>query len=430
MLFVLLGRVPVALAHAVLLHTDPPDLCLLPGGESLPADTPTCRAGVVLSEPPRSVRLVFSEPVQPIGRGLRIIGPDGRRVDRGPVGVAGSEVHVAVDARSPGTYRAVWSVISQDTHPELGTMAFSVRRAGGMILEGASARGSGPAATGATPVLGTLLGMLAHVLHFAGYALGFGAFTASWLIGQTRVPVDGSGPPDALWRMTGAGMALLLLAEPVAFAAESVALGAVGGGSDPAVIGAVLDSSFGRVLSQRLGAAILLWVLAGALRSGAVRAAWTVPLLGVGLAFVDGQASHATGVRPAWWGLTVNTVHLGAMGLWAGTLAFVLLSHHAPRRSVAPSVSVKLLAVAGGVAAIATGIVMAVQHLTGLRDLVASPYGRTLAVKIGAVAVAAGLGWFGVRRRPMPRLIAWEAAAMLAVLALAGLLVLLRPPVP
>jgi hypothetical protein len=49
-------------------------------------------------------------------------------------------------------------------------------------------------------------------------------------------------------------------------------------------MGAVLDSSFGRVLAQRLAAAILLWVLAGAIRSGALRAAWTVPLLGVALA--------------------------------------------------------------------------------------------------------------------------------------------------
>ena len=413
----LLGRVPAALAHAVLVRADPPDLCLLPGGESLPPDAPPCRAGVVLPEPPRVVHLVFSEPVQPIGPGLRIIGPDGRRADRGPVSVEGTEVHVAVDARSPGTYRAVWAVISQDTHPELGTMAFSVRRTGGIISEGAPPGGP----TGAAGAFGTVLGVFAHALHFSGYALGFGAFSASWLLGQVR-----AAPPDAVWRMTGTGIALLLLAEPAAFAAESVALGAVGGGSDPAVIGAVLDSSFGRVLSQRLAGAILLWVLAGALRSGALRAAWTVPLLGVGLAFVDGQAAHATGVRPAWWGLGVNAVHLGAMGLWGGTLAFVLLSPGAgARRS-----GVRRLAVAAGAAAVATGIVMAAQHLTGLRDLVAGPYGRTLAVKIGAVALAAGLGWFGVRRQGRRGLIIWEAAAMLAVLLLAGLLVLLRPPVP
>lgn len=422
-LLVLMGRAPVALAHAVLLRADPPDLCLLPGGESLPSDTPVCRTGTLLPEAPRSVVLVFSEPVEPIGRGLRVIGPDGRRVDRGTVRVAGAEVRLAVDARSAGTYRAVWSVISPDTHPEFGTMTFSVRRPGGVVAEGTPAGGT-PAAAG------TALGALAHLLHFTGYVLGFGAFAAAWLAGR---PGSSGGPaaaPDALWRIVGLGVVLLLVAEPVAFAAESVALGAVGGGADPSVIGAVLDSSFGRVLSQRLAAAILLWVLAGALRSGALRAAWTILLLGACVAFVDGQAAHAIGVRPAWWGLAVNTVHLGAMGLWGGTVALVLLSPSASRSPAIPPASMQRLAVIGGVAAAATGVVMVFQHLAGFRDLIANPYGRTLAVKIGAVAAAAGLGWFGVRRAPAPRRLAWEAAAILVVLALAGLLVLLRPPVP
>lgn len=337
--------------------------------------------------------------------------------------VAGSDVSVAVDAHAPGTYQVVWSVISPDTHPEFGTMRFSVRRAGGVIAEGT------PAA-GAPAVWGTALGAAAHFLHFAGYALGFGTFAAAWVLGRTPGASGGAGVSLAVWRAVGAGIALLLCAEPAAFAAESIALGAIGGGSDPAVVGAVLDSSFGRVLSQRVAAAILLWVLAGAIRSGALRAGWTVPLLGAGLAFVDGQAAHASGVRPLWWGLGVNAVHVGAMGLWGGTLAFVLLSRPAPRAREAARVSVELLAVAGAAGAVATGIMMAVQHLSGVRDLVAGPYGRTLAVKIAAVAATVALAWFGVRRGPAPRLLAWEAFAMLAVLALAGFLVLLRPPVP
>jgi copper transport protein len=408
------GPLPRAVAHAFLVRSEPPDLCLLPSGDSLPADTPVCREGTVLPQPPRAVRLTFSESVQPIGRGLRVIGPDGRRVDDGRVAVDGRVVHVGVDAEAAGTYRAVWSVISRDTHPDFGAMAFSVRRAGGIIASGA--------APGAPAALGTGLGALAHLLHFTGYALGFGALTAArW---------TGAGVPDTVWRLTGAGTALLLLAEPAAFAAESAALGAFGGGADPAVVGAVLDSSFGRVLSQRLAAAILLWVLAGALRGGALRAWWTVPLLGLSLAVVDGEAAHATGVRPEWWGLAVNTVHLGAMGLWTGTTAFVLLS---PDSWAARRPRLRRLAVPAALIAVATGIVMAAQHLTGLSDLAASGYGRTLAVKVGTVVLAGALGWLGVRGAGAPRARRWtvgEAAAMAAVLALAGLLVLLRPPVP
>lgn len=422
-LWVLFGRAPAALAHAVLLRADPQDLCLLPGGESLPSDSPTCRAGVVLAEPPRAVHLGFSEPVQAIGSGLRVVGPDGRRVDRGRADVAGPDVSVAIDAHAPGTYRVVWSVISPDTHPEFGTMTFSVRRAGGVIAEGKPAGST-------SPVWGTVLGAGGHLLHFAGYVLGFGTFAAAWMLGRTPGASGGAGASTVLWRVIGAGVALLLCAEPVAFAAESVALGAFGGGSDPAVVGAVLDSSFGRVLSQRLAAAILLWVLTGAIRSGALRAGWTVPLLGAGLAFVDGQAAHAAGVRPLWWGLGVNAVHVGAMGLWGGTLAFVLLSRPEPPARGRSPVSVQVLAMAGAACAVATGAIMAVQHLSGFGDLVAAPYGRTLAVKVGAVAVTVALARLGVRRGPASGPPAWEALAMLAVLALAGLLVLLRPPVP
>ncbi|HKX17393.1 MAG TPA: copper resistance protein CopC [bacterium] len=415
MLGVVLGRAPVALAHAALLRADPADLCLLPGGESLPADTAVCRTGTVLSEAPKSVELLFSEPVQPIGRGLRVVGPDGRRVDHGAVSVIGARVGVAVDAHPVGTYRVVWSVISPDTHPEFGTMAFSVRQPGGIV--------AGTAPVSGTPgAWGTALGALAHVLHFAGYALGFGVFAAAWLAGE------GGAAPEPVWRALGIGIVLLLAAEPVALVAESLSLGALSG-ADPAVMGAVLDSSFGRVLAQRLAAPILLWVFSGAIRSGALRAAWTVPLLGVALAFIDGEAAHAAGAHPAWWGFGVNTVHVCAMGLWAGTLAFVMLPRSAPRSSQAWRISSRVVAPAAIAAAAATGTVMAFQHLAGLRDLVANPYGRTLAVKVGAVIAAAVFGWLGVRGS-VPRLLRWEAAALLIVLALAGLLVLQRPPVP
>jgi copper transport protein len=421
------GHAPAAFAHAVLLRADPRDVCRLPNGERLPADAPGCRTGVVLDRPPAAVRLGFSEPVQPIGRGLRVVGPDGRRVDHGPVRVAGAEVAVAVDARRAGTYRAVWSVISPDTHPEFGTMTFSVDRPGGIIATGAASAGRAAA-------WGLGLGAFAGFLHFAGFALGFGVLTAAWLLAPRSRPDGAPSPesseiPDAAWRLTGIGIILLFAAEPLAFAGESVALGAAGGGADPAVVGAVLDSSFGRVLSQRLGAAILLWVLAGAIRGGALRARWAVPLLGAALAFADGQAAHALGVRPAWWGLAVNMVHVSAMGLWGGTLAFVLALPPPGSRRWAWPPRAGTVAACGAVAAVATGIVMAAQHLGAVQDLATSPYGRAAAVKAGAVAGAGILAWAGARRGA-PRLLGWESAAVLVVLGLAAVLVLLRPPVP
>ena len=75
-------------------------------------------------------------------------------------------------------------------------------------------------------------------------------------------------------------------------------------------------------------------------------------------------------------------------------------------------------------------MIAAAGHLAAVRDLIASPYGRVLAVKITAVAAVVALGWRSARVGPAWWTDVWEAAAMLAVLALAGWLVLLRPPVP
>jgi len=83
-----------ALAHARLVGSDPPDLCA--GAPGLPADS-RCVSGVVVLAPPSVIRLTFNEPVQPIGRGIRVVAPSGRRVERGPARASGRDVSVDVD---------------------------------------------------------------------------------------------------------------------------------------------------------------------------------------------------------------------------------------------------------------------------------------------------------------------------------------------
>src|SRR5437763_5743043 len=97
-----------ALAHAVILGSDPPDPC---GTTSRPADL-ECATGAVLATPPATVRVWFSERVEPFGDALRVLDPSGRRVERGAVRVAGSELSVDVDASRAGTYLVRWQVVS------------------------------------------------------------------------------------------------------------------------------------------------------------------------------------------------------------------------------------------------------------------------------------------------------------------------------
>lgn len=368
--------------------------------------------------------LIFNEPVALVGRSIRVVGPDGREAGRGPVRVTGAQLTVRVEASQPGTYLVAWRVISADTHPARGTFVFSV---------GHTSRppGEAPGAGGAASRLDLLLQAAARWTHFVGYALGFGAF--AFQIAVLRPTGPGiRGAEHRVWALVTFGVVLLLLAEPMALLAQTSSLGAAGV-LDPEVTSAALESSFGRVLAQRFGAALLLWVLLGAVRGGSGRAAMGVAALGLAVAFVDGQAAHAIGTRPVWAGLGVNALHLAAMGTWIGAVGALVLvwrlpGHEDARREMASRTGV-MSATALGVLLV-SGSIMAVQHLAGPADFFANAYGRTLGAKLGMVCLALLLAAAAARSAPAQRAPWWarEATALFGVLALAGLLVSLPPP--
>jgi len=420
------------MAHASLVRTDPPDPCLILPFSRLPrlshGDLP-CATGVVLRRPPGFVRLFFNERVELIGRGVRVLAPNGRRVEVGPAEISGAEVSVKVNAAEPGTYRVIWRAVASDTHPAQGTFAFSVGRS------------SGPAAGAGTPArstMGLALQTLARALHFAGYALSFGVFGFRQLVLVPMAIANDVSSARRVWRLVGAGVLALLVAEPLALVAQTASLSAPGDGPfDLEVVGGALDSSFGRVLAQRLGAAVLLWVLVGAVRNahiGEKEMAWAVLPLGAVVALIDGEAAHAAGTRPMWAGLGINMVHEAAMGLWLGGLLGLLGVYRMPgiasRRGAIVGRTARI-ALASVTVLIITGTVMAVQHLTGLRDLAATAYGRTLLVKLCVFAAGLAFAWAAVSAPVDARLRWWvrEAGALLGLLALAGLLVSLQPPV-
>jgi copper transport protein len=386
----------------------------------------------VLAQPPRSLRLFFSERVQLAGRGMQVWGPAGRRVEQGPAQVLGTEVRIPVGATEPGTYRVLWRVIAADTHPAQGTFFFSVGHPSQPAAPGAGAAGAGRSA------VGLALQALARAVHFAGYALCFGVFAFRRAVLVPRSLTTDAAVDGQVWRLIGAGVLSLLAAEPIALLAQTVSLSTPPESPiDVDVMGGALDSSFGLVLGQRVGAAVLVWVLVGAVRQGAVRegaAAWAILGLGGAVALIDGEAAHAVGARPAWLGFGANVLHESAMGWWAGAVLGLLgiwrLPGVVPRRLevavaagrfAAPSVAILVL----------SGTVMAVQHLAGLRDLIATGYGRTLAVKLFGLAAAVTLAW-AAATAPVERRSRWwmgEAAVLLGLLALAGWLVSLPPPI-
>jgi copper transport protein len=191
---------------------------------------------------------------------------------------------------------------------------------------------------------------------------------------------------------------------------------------DPAVVSGALDSSFGRGLGVRLGAGLLLWLLIGIAQGGWMRAAGVAVAAGCVLAFLDGRTAHAASLQPAWLGLTVNAVHLAAMGLWVGGTAAWFGARRLLDDSARVAVARRFGWVARGCVAalLLSGLPMALAHFPAATDLVTTAYGQTLLLKLALAAIVVGLA--------VKRFLSSELVGISVVLLAAALLVSLPPP--
>ncbi len=395
----------VASGHATLLLSDP-------------------AGGSMLSRPPALVRLVFSEAVQGSGPAVVVYGPSGRRVERGPPRAQGNETIVAMRADGQGTYLVRWSVVAADTHPTGGSFTFTVGHAGGPF---SNAPGSAGGLT-----LGDLVGVAARWLHLAGYALAFGPVAFEMVALRPRAMLADGPIGRRLWRLVTAGLITLLLAEPLALLAQVLSLSATAP-LEASLLGSILASGAGRALGQRLGAALGLWALIGLARAGATQAPAAILALGLGLAVISGQTSHAldvTAVAPA-LSLGVNALHVAAMGLWLGGLIALL----AVWPLTPPPSRAALTARFGRLAALTlgalgcSGVALAVLHVGGVAGLVGGAYGRVLLAKTALACAGVALALRGARAGDGgPTWWRREVAALAGVLALAALMIALPPP--
>jgi copper transport protein len=332
---------------------------------------------------PVAVTLLFTEPVTPAGPGIRVFSPSGRQV-AGPIAVRGAALTATLESAETGTFVVTWQVFAADTHPSRGSFSFDVGQPSANPY--ATLLGAGQIGT-STP-LGLALQALARWVYFAGFALAFGVVAYRSLIGR------GQG----FNRLVGAGVALLIAAEPLALIAQLASLSFDG---DTAI--AVLGSSFGRLLALRLGAALLVWTLM------ATRRSWPLLAIGAVVALLDGLSAHAI---PGWPGAgqVLVAIHVSAMGLWVGGLAAFVSS---------PDRRFGRYAAAMFATAVGTGVVLAFAHTASLAALMTTEYGWALILKAGVVGGA--LVTVVLRRRRL------ELGLAAAVIAAASLLAALPP---
>ncbi|MGD9904860.1 MAG: copper resistance D family protein [Vicinamibacterales bacterium] len=187
-----------------------------------------------------------------------------------------------------------------------------------------------------------------------------------------------------------------------------------------------LESRWGGRWQVQVAASGLLVAAAVATR----RAAGAWPLFAVAALLVAATQpllGHAGGSA---WRHTVHAAHLIASGLWLGTLGVVTtlaLGRGDGRDGAAAEIPALItrfspLALASAAVVLLSGTVAAVAYLGSVAAL-ASPYGRTLVIKLAVVAVIAGCGWRNwqrVRRRLAPErrvmLLEWGAAIAAVVI--------------
>lgn len=351
---------------------------------------PSFAGKTIANGAPTAVTIRFSEPVDPVGAGIMVTGPTGADATTGAVHRRGDTLTRPIDARERGTYVVEWLVVGADAHPARGAFLFSV---------GTQTRSELPGGSRA----GVTLQALARWLSLAGFVLGFGIPFAAALSG---------GMTERLWRLVSVGVVLVVVAEPVALLGQTTTL-APSRAFDAGLARDVLLTSYGHIAGLRLGAALGLWALAGAVRQGATRALWAIPALGAVLALVHADASHRIAGLPRSLSLLLAAAHVAAFGAWLGCVLVAILAGRGRVLARHATTAALLL--------VLTGSGLAFGHLDTLADLVHTSYGVTLTVKLALVALTFALGAAAWRRA--------ELAAGLAALAAAALLVSLLPPV-
>ncbi|MFF4496434.1 copper resistance CopC/CopD family protein [Streptomyces sp. NPDC001546] len=379
-----------ATAHAALTASDPKD-------------------GAVVATAPAQVTLSFSEEVAMGDDSIRVMDPQGKRVDTGELRnmCSGSVIRYGTALHSglpDGTYTVAWQAVSADSHPVSGAFTFSVGApsATSVALPSQTA-GGGP------------VGIAYGIARYAAYAgftvlVGGSAFILlCWRRGSAERPLQKLVVRGWV-TLTAATLAMLVLRTPY------TGSGKFADAFDLDGLKAVLETKTGASFMSRLlllgAAALFIAVLFGAYarrqkNAGAQSAEETKDtsdlafglgiggtVVAVGIAATWALAEHAsTGLQPG-IAMPVDILHLLAVAAWLGGLVALLVALRTAadieraavqRFSRVAFISVVVLAV--------TGVYQSWRQLGSWSALTGTSYGRLLLIKVGLVAVLVGIAY-------------------------------------
>ncbi|MFC9678834.1 copper resistance protein CopC [Streptomyces sp. NPDC056948] len=360
--------------------------------------------GAVVQEAPARISLTFSEQVALSDDSLRVLDPDGKRVDTAePSNVSGTTYAVPLKPGLPdGTYTVAYQVVSADSHPVAGAYTFSI---------GAPSKTSATVSQQATDdgVVGWLYGF-GRYMSYAGFIVmaGGAAFVlACWRRGSGVRPVQRFVVSGWL-ALTGATLALLLLR------GAYTGSGKVSDIFDLSLLGQVLETKTGAALVSRLlllaAAALFISVLFGAYdkredaqekRDLTFGLAVGGVVVAAGLAASWAMSEHASVGLQAGISMPVDVVHLLAVAAWLGGLGALLVAlYRAPADAPVDATAVhrfSRLAFGSVLALIATGTYQSWRQLGSWSAFTDTRYGQLLLAKIALVVVLVGVAWISRR---------------------------------
>lgn len=320
--------------------------------------------GSTLFEPPPTLLMTFTEPVEAGFARVRVLDSDGAQMEMGELTLSPDTANTLLSdfpADLPdGLYTVSWRVVSAaDGHPTEGAFTFGV---GEVMVTGGV--GSQPQAVVVAPQ--TVIVRWLNLISL-GLLIGWLAFRR-WVW---------EGAPRRVfwtaWAMVGVAGGLFLLNQ-AAVVADSELWAAPTWGALGAVLG---GSAFGTAWLIRMGA----WLVMVAL---AARRRWTWALAAGGvLAYAQALTSHAaaTGRLEA---VVLDALHVAAMGVWLGglvTFGWALWRGGAAPYAATLTQRFSVMARACVAVLALTGLYSAWLHVGTVEALQAAPYGLALVVK-------------------------------------------------
>ncbi len=391
-----------ALAHAVLLRSDPP-------------------SAQRLAAAPAEVRLLFSEPIDPQFSRVQVLDSSGAQVDRGDSRVDDTLLTVSLRTGLPdGVYTVMYRSLSTiDVHPEVG---------GYQLFVGVPVTTGGVTATQSSE--STLPTLIARWWLYVAASVFAGALATWKIVFGPLLSADDPARPRALSRgkrLAVVAGALLLIGTLFAAVAQAAA-----------AAGVPLESSFGAPLRDlltrgrfagiwwpRLGISVIAVALVawrGLDDAWSESAAAMVPAI----LLTNSLTSHGAALPSALFGVVLDWLHVLAAALWIGGLASMALIAPLLRQQseVFRAVVRRFSWLAGGsvIAIVASGTLQAVFEVGSFDALLNTMYGQGVLLKVALLVLMLIVALVVRLRGALQRGVRVELALGFVVLAVAAVI--------